>query len=406
MPYPIRLITAALMFVAVATSSASAQTQELPDAITWLAPSGTSASNQGLENYYNDVTFYGSRRYWMPSSYAPDGMYIPPARIVWDDTLGYWDNSQVSDIGGYYTDDANSLIWWSLEAYYEAHPEAMSSTGEILQPAIYHPHYAINPVRVSTPGYRTLPDEVPRQYYAAESVNVYVALGDSMVAIQRTLTIFEKMPSGDDVQASSTTSPEIAYLDWSTGLFSTGEFYASFPQQQTDPGEGGDSPAQTTPTPDLVQVDLGYTRIKDLDVYHTFTLFTDTSICGGQQYVVRAGLWMRDGNDYLEALAEAYNENSNDRPSETVSLQKIGAMEAPISAAYTYGQNFASAVNSSNFGYNPLSWGFGYNSNSFTSTFLSYLGFSSVNTTLWTPGFNTNLPSIGIEPATFVVTGN
>jgi hypothetical protein len=81
-------------------------------------------------------------------------------------------------------------------------------------------------------------------------------------------------------------------------------------------------------------------------------------------------------------------------------------MEAPISAAYTYGQNFASAVNSSNFGYKPLSWGFGYNSNSFTSTFLSYLGFSSVNTTLWTPGFNTNLPSIGIEPATFVVTGN
>ena len=237
---------AAVMYVVVTTCTVSGQTQELPNAMTWLAPSGTSASNQGLDSYGNG-TFSGLRRYWMPPSYMPDGMYPPPPRIVWDDTLGYWDHSQVTDAGGYYTNDANSGTWWSAETYYQAHPEAMSSTGEILQPALYYPNYVINPVWVSTPGYRTIPDEVPRQYYATESVDVYVAIGDSVVAIQRTLTILERMPLGDVARVSSTTSPEVAYLDWPSGLFSTGEFYASFPQKQTDPGEGNDAAGQPPP---------------------------------------------------------------------------------------------------------------------------------------------------------------
>lgn len=411
MPHPIRLITIAAMSVAVATSSASAQTQELPNAITWLAPSGTSASDQGLENSYNG-TFHGSRRYWMPSSYAPDGMYLPPPRIVWDDTLGYWDNSQVVDVGGYYTDDTNSSMWWSPEDYYNAHPESISPTGEILQPATYHPNFAINPAWVSTPGYRTLSDEVPRQYYAVESVDLYIAVGDSAVAVQRSLTILEKMPSGDDVQVSSTTTLEATYLDWSTGLFSTAEFQATFPSKQTnqDPGEGGDATAQTTPTTDLVEVDIGYTNVI-LNAYHTFTLFIDTSVCGGLQYEVRAGPssfigpTLTDIGDLI-ATAETYDEDAKDRPSETIALQKIGTLDTSISDAYYYGLNFATAVNNLNLDYSPLNWNSGYNCNSFTSTFLEYLGFSSMVPTLWAPGFDPILPPLGVVRSPFNATAN
>ena len=401
MPHPIKLIVAVAMYVLATTSTVSGQKQDFPNAMTWLAPSGV---NQALDSSGNGA-FSGSRPYSLPSSYMPDGMYLPPPRIVWDDTLGYWDNSQAIDAGGYYTDDTYSGIWYTEEAYYGAHPAAISPTGEILQSALYYPSWVINPVWVSAPGYRTIPDDVPRQYYATESVNVYVAPGDSMVAVKRTITIIEKMPSGDDVQVSSTTSLEASYLDWSTGLFSTGEFYASFPQQQTDPGEGSDTTGQTTQTTDLVEVDMGYILV-GLGAYHTFTIFTDTSICGGQQYEVRAGPWKINEDSYLDAISEAYTEYATDKPSETVSLQKIGTMETSISTAYKYGQDFASAVNSSNIGYNSISWGSGYNSNSFTSTFLIYLGFGSVNTTLWTPGFNSNLPPLGIGSAPFIVRGN
>jgi hypothetical protein len=406
MPHPIKLIVAVAMYVFAMTSTSSGQTQDLPNAMAWLTPSGTSASNQALDSAGNGA-FSGYRLYSMPSSYMPDGMYLPPPRIVWDDTLGYWDNSQVIDAGGYYTDDTNSGMWYSEEAYYGTHPDAISPTGEILQSALYYPNWVINPVWVSTPGYRTISDDAPRQYYATESVNVYVALGDSVVAVQRTLTILEKMPSGDDAQVSSTTSLEAAYLDWSTGLFSTGEFYASIPQNQAEPepSEGSDATGQTTPTTDLVEVDMGYILV-GFGAYHTFTIFTDTSICGGQQYEVRAGPWERDDGSYLGASSEAYTDYATDKPSETVSLQKIGTMETSISTAYKYGQDFVSAVNSSNIGYNFISWGSGYNSNSFTSTFLTYLGFGSVNTTLWTPGFNSNLPPLGIDSAPFNVTGN
>jgi hypothetical protein len=403
MPHPIKLIVAVAMYVFAMTSTASGQTQDLPNAMTWLAPSGTSASNQALDSAGNGA-FSGYRRYSMPSS------YMPPPRIVWDDTLGYWDNSQVIDAGGYYTDDANSGMWYSEEAYYGAHPDAISPTGEILQSALYYPNWVINPVWVSTLGYRTIPDDVPRQYYATESVNVYVALGDSMVAVQRTLTILEKMPSGDDAQVSSTTSLEAAYLDWATGLFSTGEFYASFPQQQTDPGEGGDSMGQAAPTANIVEVDIGYTRVI-LNAYHTFTLFTDTSVCGGLQYEVRAGPsdifgpTLIDGGD-LFARAEAYDENAKDRPSETLGLQKIGTLETTISEAYNYGLNFASAVNYLNLDYSPLNWNSGYNCNSFTSTFLEYLGFTSVIPVLWAPGFDPILPPLSVAPSPFNVTAN
>ena len=150
---------------------------------------------------------------------------------------------------------------------------------------------------------------------------------------------------------------------------------------------------------------MGYILV-NLGAYHTFTIFTDTSICGGQQYEVRAGPWTRNDGTYLGAISEAYTEYATDKPSETVSLQKIGTMETSISTAYKYGQDFASAVNSSNISYNFISWGSGYNSNSFTSTFLTYLGFGSVNSTLWTPGFNSNLPPLGIGSAPFNVTGN
>ena len=293
---------AALMFVVVATSSASAQTQELPNAITWLAPSGTSASDQGLENYYNG-TFHGSRRYSMPASYAPDGMYLPPPRVVWDDTLGYWDNSQVVDIGGYYTDDTNSSMWWSPEDYYNAHPEAISPAGEILQPATYHPNLAINPVWISTPGYRSIPNEIPRQYYASESVDLYIAVGDSMVAIQRTLTILEKMPSGDDAQVSSTTTQEAAYLDWATGSFSTGEFQASFPTASEDPviqdpGEGNDTNTHLYP--------------------HMFVL--DTSIFPND---------IEAGCKFISVVSFNYNHDS-DTVENLYTYKQIGSTNVPI----------------------------------------------------------------------------
>jgi hypothetical protein len=409
MPNLVMFIMSVTMYVLATTSTASGQTQDLPNAMTWLAPAGTSVSNQVLDSAGNGA-FSGYRRYSMPSSYMPDGMYLPPPRIVWDDTLGYWDNSQIIDAGGYCTDDANSGMWYSEEAYYGAHPDAISPTGEILQSALYYPNWVINPVWLSTPGYRTIPDDVPRQYYATETVNVYVALGDSMVAVQRTLTVLEKMTSGDDAQVSSTTSLEEAYLDWSTGLFSTGEFYPSFPQQQTEPGEGGDSTGQAAPTANVVEVDIGYTRVI-LNAYHTFTLFTDTSVCGGLQYEVRAGPsdvfgpTLTDGGD-LFARAEAYDENAKDRPSETIGLQKIGTLDTTISEAYNYSLNFAFAVNYLNLDYSPLNWNSGYNRNSFTSTFLEYLGFTTVIPALWAPGFDPILPPLNITPSPFNVTAN
>ena len=363
--------------------------------MTWLAPSGTSAENQALDNYGNGA-FSGSRRYSMPSSYMPDGMYLPPPRIVWDDTLGYWDNSQVIDVGGYYTDDINSGIWWGEEAYYEAHPAAISPTGEILQPALYYPHFVINAAWVSIPGYRTIPDDVPRQYYATESVNVYVALGDSMVAIQRTLTVFEKMPSGDDVQVSSTTSPEVAYLDWSTGLFSTEEFYASFAQKQTDAGEGIDAPNPPPPeTVSRVGIELGFTHIQITNyAYHTFIIFTDSDVTLGNQYESRAGPGY---NSYIYAETAAFDSNATDKPSETVDRQSVGYVLAEFSDVLAYANNFSAALNASNTQYDGLANNGRYNSNSYSSTFLAYLGFNQVIPIDWAPGFNTNIPYLNID---------
>lgn len=395
MPHPIKLIVAVAMYVFATTSTASGQTQDLPNAMTWLAPSGTSASNQALDSAGNGA-FSGYRRYSMPSSYMPDGMYLPPPRIVWDDTLGYWDNSQVIDAGGYYSDDTNSGMWYSEEAYYGAHPAAISPTGVILQSALYYPNWVINPIWVSTPGYRTIPDDVPRQYYATESVNVYVALGDSMVAIQRTLTILEKMPSGDDVQVSSTTSLEADYLDWSTGLFSTGEFYASFPQQQTEPGEGGDSTSQPTPeTISRVGIELGFTHIAFTNyAYHTFVIFTDSNVTLGNQFETRAG---PDYGGLIFAETAAFDSNATDTPSQTVNRQSIGYVLTDFNIVLKYANDFSSALNASQTRYDGLASDGGYNSNSYSSTFLTYLGFSQVDPANWSPGFNTNIPYLNID---------
>jgi len=414
MPHPIKLIVAVAMYVFAMTSTASGQTQDLPNAMTWLAPSGTSASNQALDSSGNGA-FSGYRRYSMPSSYMPDGMYLPPPRIVWDDTLGYWDNSQVIDAGGYYTDDANSGIWYSEEAYYGAHPDAISPTGEILQSALYYPNWVINPVWVSTPGYRTISDDVPRQYYATESVNVYVALGDSMVAVQRTLTILEKMPSGDDAQVSSTTSLEAAYLDWSTGLFSTGEFYASFPQQQTDPGEGGDSAWQQPPKEEVVEVDIGYNVVRRVpgDYYHSFVILKD--LLSSDQFVTGSRPLIIDiqSQFYTEPAiliiinptSANYTDQEDDNPSRTFDTQKVGVVYAPYEDVKNYATAFGIAVRSQEVPYEPTGY-LGYNSNGYTSTFLNYLGFSvsSPNLTHALIGFDSRLPALtSLQPSTWSI---
>jgi hypothetical protein len=202
--------------------------KSLPTEILWVADSLAGGAKVSLSSSSEGV-FVASRYYSLPSTYHPEGDYVGPARWVWDDNLGYWDESHKVDVGGDYTNSARAGKWPTEAAYYLDNPPNYDENGEIIDPAIYCPILVATPVWVPAPGYRLLGDETPRQFYAFESVIVCISTNSTGVGIRRNLSVFEKMLDGMDYEVSVKSTDETANIDWDSGLLSTPEFELIFP---------------------------------------------------------------------------------------------------------------------------------------------------------------------------------
>lgn len=114
----------------------------------------------------------------------------------------------------------------------------------------------------------------------------------------------------------------------------------------------------------------------------------------GNQLVTRAGPVSAFPNlDKLASFTTPYELQPDDNPGATVDVQPIGFVYATYNEVMNYALSYGAAVDAASINYSATAM-FGYNSNGYSSTFLSYLGFTGITPKLSAPGFDSQLPSL------------
>lgn len=183
------------------------------------------------------------------------------------------------------------------------------------------------------------------------------------------------------------------------------------------------------------QISIGYTKAAGYPIhhqYHTFTLIADTET--DQQFITRAGPSANTGGasgsalsaslaggsvsgaagnggsgglglGYLQADTALYSKHLKDNPSTTLFIQPVGVVNADFSDVVNAAYSFEQITNQNEITYAPLDGGVsGYNSNSYTGTFIQSLGFERPSPMLSTPGFQSGRPSHQLSYSQFSVT--
>ncbi len=89
--------------------------------------------------------------------------------------------------------------------------------------------------------------------------------------------------------------------------------------------------------------------------------------------------------NHLFAQSSSYTDPSfPDKPFETKSTQDVGTLPYPYDSVVAYTKAFVNQVNSYDFDYGPEH----LNSNSYSSTYLDWVGLPKPAASGWTPGFD------------------
>jgi|ERR1017187_2294526 uncharacterized protein RhaS with RHS repeats len=127
------------------------------------------------------------------------------------------------------------------------------------------------------------------------------------------------------------------------------------------------------------KITLAYTNSTFPGANHTYIIVTDTVT--GAQYATRAG----PEDKHLFAQSSSYTDPSfPDKPSETTSTQDVGTLPYPYDRVVAYTKAYVNQVNSYDFDYGPEH----LNSNSYSSTYLDWVGLPKPAASGWTPGFD------------------